>query len=566
MKTFKKITLALLLGAAVAVSCKQTEPTYTITADRVTISDVAANAPGAEVIVVKTDAPYWIVTTPDWIKADPTTGVGGGRETIVTLTIASNYRNETTETKPRSGMVKFSGGMTSLSVPVNQLGYTPHFDPSLGIGGIPNIDEFRDFVNAVNDGESIIRWMNAYGEIELQADLDLAEMSADWTPIGNVESTGTGNNSCKLKGNTFAGKFNGGGHTLKNFNVTKKVGDVAQGAAFGLFGGLENAVIKDLTVETNFNVSAVATDGLADIGVIAGAVDCSTIENVKVKGKITSTGTEGGMRLAIGGIAGSIFSRYDATEGVARDSYIKNCEVDAEVNIDCGGNAANGAGGAMYGGIVAFSTNVKDDSRIHIENCTNSGTMTVKLGRCSGICPTANYGTIIQGCTNNADQVNTIGDGRVGQICCNLAAASAVIDCVNNGDLTTTGSSTTAGALVALIGQDTAYIEGGTRIANTGTILGCNAKYLSLLCANTTKIDHASNVILSGKLGLYKADGNHEMYPVNSSNIMEYVGYIADDVKPKYTNITYVSEGPEPETPEKDGGITDLDPVNDTWD
>ena len=75
-----------------------------------------------------------------------------------------------------------------------------------------------------------------------------------------------------------------------------------------------------------------------------------------------------------------------------------------------------------------------------------------------------------------------------------------------------------------------------------------------------------SNVILSGKLGVYKADGNHEMYPVNSSNIMEYIGYINAAYKEKVTNITYVSEGPEPETPEKDGGITDLDPVNDTWD
>ena len=228
----------------------------------------------------------------------------------------------------------------------------------------------------------------------------------------------------------------------------------------------------------------------------------------------------------------------------------------------------------MYGGIAAFATNVKDNSRIHIENCVNNGTLTTDIGRCSGILPTANYGTIVQGCTNNASQVNNNGNGRIGQIVCNLSTNSAVIDCVNTGDLTTTGASTTAGALVALIGDDTVYVEGGERCCNTGTILGCNTKYLSLICANTTKTDHISNVILSGKLGVYKADGNHEMYDVNSANIMQFIGYIAAEYKDRVTNITYVKDpgtvpGPddpdEPDSPDKNGGIDGLDLIDDNW-
>ena len=228
----------------------------------------------------------------------------------------------------------------------------------------------------------------------------------------------------------------------------------------------------------------------------------------------------------------------------------------------------------MYGGIAAFATNVKDNSRIHIENCVNNGTLTTDIGRCSGILPTANYGTIIQGCTNNATQVNNNADGRIGQICCNLSEQSAVIDCVNTGDLTTTGNNTTAGALVALIGNKTASIEGGARCCNTGTILGCNTKYLSLLAANNNAFDHISNVILSGKLGVYKADGNHEMFDVNSGNIMEFIGYIAPAYAEAITNITYVSDpgtipGPddpeEPDSPDKNGGIDGLDLIDDTW-
>ena len=203
------------------------------------------------------------------IKADPNTGVGGGKSTIVTLTIASNYKNESTDTYPRSGNVVFSGGKTSLTIPVSQLGHKGYIDPSLGIGGIPDINEFRDFIAAVNEGGSITRWMNPVGEVELQADLDLAELSAGWVPIGAVEQTGNGNNACKPVGNAFTGKFNGGGHTLRNFHVSKNLEDVANGATFGLFGVLDHAVVKDLHIETDFTVSA---NGTADVGVVAGTV------------------------------------------------------------------------------------------------------------------------------------------------------------------------------------------------------------------------------------------------------------------------------------------------------
>ena len=73
MNLRKILPLSLLVGALLAGSCTQ-ESLYTITADRAAISDVAANTPGVEAIVVTTDAPYWIVTTPSWITADPDSG------------------------------------------------------------------------------------------------------------------------------------------------------------------------------------------------------------------------------------------------------------------------------------------------------------------------------------------------------------------------------------------------------------------------------------------------------------------------------------------------------------
>lgn len=557
MKTFHSITLALLAGAVMAVSCNKQEPVYTITADRASIMEIAANNPGIEAMIITTDAPYWIVMTPDWISPSAIHGVGGG-SSIVTFTIAPNYKNEATTTLARSGEIKFSGGKTSLIIPVSQLGHEAYIDPSQSIGGIPNVEEFLDFVEAVNEGDATIRWMNSDFEIELLADIDLSGVT-EWTPIGNVEKSGNGNNASKATGNAFTGVFNGGGHTIRNFNATANVGE--QGS-WGLFGYLDHATVKDLNVEANINVTA---SGMADIGVIAGTVYCSTVENVKVTGSITSTGTTSTKRFSVGGIAGFIFSVYDLSEGKSYDSYIKDCEVTATVDIDCGSNTANGAGGAMYGGIVAFATNVKDDSRNHIENCVNNGTMNVKLGRCSGIVPTCNYGTIVKGCTNNASQFNTIAAGRIGQIVCNLSVNSAIIDCVNNGDLTTTDPATTTSAIAALVGDDSVYIEGGERIANTGTILGRNATYLGFIGANMTHFDHISDVILSGRLGLYDEGGNHQMYAVNSSNIMSYIGKIGSGYDDKISNITYIISGPEPETPSEGGSISDLDPVDDTW-
>ena len=547
MKMRKILALSLILGAALATSCNPEKAIYNITADRDAITDVVANSPGSEAIMVTTDAPYWIVTTPSWVKATPTKGVGGGKSTIVTLAIDSNYKNETTTTAPRSGEIEFSGGKASLKIPVNQLGHTAVIDPSMSIGGIPDKYEFLDFVEAVNDGSSLIRWTNEAGEVELLTDIDLSDLDDAWVPIGAVESSGNGNYECRPTGSPFSEVFNGGGHTIRNFKETVVL---TEGQTYGLFGALVDATVKNLNIEADLTISA---KGTADAGVLAGTVYCSTIENVKVNARITSSGTTvNNKRFTIGCIAGFAYSYFSAEDGTAHDTSIKDCEVTATVQMDCGNNTAAGANGTMYAGIAAFCTSNKGASRTRIENCVHNGTMTMKTGRSSGIVASATYGTIIQGCTNNASQVNTMVNARIAQVCCYIAAESGVIDCVNTGDLTTSDAQTHAAALVALAGDDTCFIEGGTRVANTATIIGNYPKFTGLLCANMNKFDHISDVILDGKTGLYKEDGNHVINPVNATNYMDYIGNIADAYKPKVTNITYVGSGTDPVIPTPD--------------
>ncbi len=392
--------------------------------------------------------------------------------------------------------------------------------------------EFAAFASRVNDGDQAA----AKANVTLTSDIDFSGLDS-WTPVGYATSSGNGNNASAAQGPVFSGVFDGAGHILRNFKYTV---DVSDGRTWGLFGYVYKATLKNFTVEADMTFSA---SGTADAAIVAGTANSSTIENVQVTGKVTSPGASvSGKRFAIGGIAGFAFSTVSA------DCIIEDCTVTATVEADGGSNLANGATGAMYGGIAGFCTNAKNDSRVRITNCVNNGTMTVKLGRCSGIAATANYGTIIKGCTNNASQFNTVANGRAGQIVCNLSVNSGVIDCQNNGDITTTDPKTTTGGLIALMGDKTCYLEGGDRVANTATIISgfdpstdaSNRRFSGLICANFSAIDHVSNVKVGGSLGVYNAGGSPEMFEINDENFMTYVGVINSSYTSKVTGLSYV--------------------------
>jgi hypothetical protein len=192
----------------------------------------------------------------------------------------------------------------------------------------------------------------------------------------------------------------------------------------------------------------------------------------------------------------------------------------------------------MYGGIVAFATsNSGAEGRVTINNCVNNGDMNVTLGRCSGICPTANCSTIVEKCTNNGNQVNAFLDGRLANIVCNLAANSSVIDCVNNGNVEATNpeyKGTIAG-LVALMGNDTCSIEGG---ANYGTIKAPATvqEAHGLLVAYFNKFIYAKDIVASGRMFI---DGKE--VEITESNYMKNIGRINSAYAAKITNITWVA-------------------------
>ena len=361
--------------------------------------------------------------------------------------------------------------------------------------------------------------------------------NATLTPIGNVSSAGNANNASSPTGNAFSGTFDGGNHTVKNFsaNVT-----VADNGVYGLFGYVQNATIKNLSVEADLTLKAAAT---ADAGVLAGTVAGSTIENVTVNATLTVPGADvDNKRFTVGGIAGFVFGTPDAP------SLIKDCTVTATATVESGKNTKNGATCVHYGGIVGFSTTASGVTEIActLDHCVNNGTITAKSGRSAGIVAAANLATLIRNCVNNATHTNSFANARIAQIVCNLGNYSGVVDCTNNGDLTTTDAKTTTGGMVALFNGDETYLEGGT---NTGTIItgfdpstdGNNRNFSGIIGANINKFKHVKDFVVSGKYGHYKGAEAPEMATITAENFRDYIGYRTEANEAKITGLTYVA-------------------------
>ena len=527
MKQIFKSIVALLCCGAIFASCEQEAPKAEMSADLTSIEVEAQNP--EEVAVTLTANTSWLLTTPKWVSASATYGSGN---TILIFTVEPNYKNETTSTLARQGEIKISGGgaLTGkgvvITIPITQEGYT-YVDPNPSLGGIPDVDEFVDFIKAANSGGPLKRWTAENGDVVLLADINLSNANIDWQKMADDTEVTNGNNSCEVLGTPFTGVFDGDNHKITGFNPTVELG---ANKTFGLFCAVRGATIKNVELEGTMNISAT---GQADAGMLVGTAYNSTISNVKVNGSLVSTGTTKSNRFSLGGICGYAFSENDV------NTVIDGATVNVEVNAVGGTNLSNGGAGAMYGGIVGFATavNAADKSIVIVKNCVNNGNMNVTLGRCSGIVATANTGTTMQDCTNNGNQVNKITDGRLGNIVCNMAHYTKMINCVNNGDIDATaeGYKGTVGGLLALTGSETCLeITGGGNYGTIRTVSTVGEKYRGLLWANHNRKTPTSGLVASGRLFI---DGVE--VEINASNYMQYLGW---NTYPEILqNITWVA-------------------------
>lgn len=526
MKNTIKTFFALICFAALFSCTDQMQDDAVksvITADVTSINEIQAQNP-SEVSVSISSNINWIVETPEWVTPSAIFGSGNS---IISFTFASNYKNETTTTQPRSGEIKISGGGTTtgdgvtLIIPVTQSGFT-YVDPSTPIGNIPNVDEFIKFLKAIMAGNEPTKWMDDNGEVVLASDIDLSGVEYDWT--AHVSAVKNANNDCNVTGPAFTGVFNGNGYKITGFNPDVTL---ESGMTFGLFPAINGATIKDVELTGEMKISA---KDVADAGMLVGTAFNSTVKNVTVKGKIISTGGEtDNKRFALGGVCGFACARDDA------NTVFDNCVSDVVAEAVSGANTKNGATCCMYGGIIGFSTTPKDiPSRVQVKNCVNNGNMNVSLGRCSGIVGTANCGTAFENCTNNGNQVNAFGNARLANIVCFISQDCSMLNCVNNGDLETTAEkyNGTAGGLLALSGHSTVTVEGG---GNYGTIKTTSETTTNrgLLWAYLNNQATAKNIVASGRLFI---DGVEVV--INETNYMEQVGRINSN---NVSGITWVA-------------------------
>lgn len=406
---------------------------------------------------------------------------------------------------------------------------------TLGTVAISTPDQLVAFAAAVNAGGE-----EAAAKAVLTQDIDMKDVA--WTPIGNGAYT-TAN---AMTGPAFQGTFDGQGYALKNLQLA--YGGSAANTAYGLFGVLDGATVRNLTVGAALGdasaLKVTASGGTAEVGVIAGVCRDANVSDCVNYAKIEYDGTSAARVSAA--MVGFIFSETEGTKLERLQNY-------GAVEADTHGNSANGGNTAIHmAGICGFATgNATNKICNDIAYCDNYGNITSNSARSSGIVAAANTYTRINSCVNHGNQLNTCGTtGRLGNITCITGTGCSMTDCINNGNLVSTGGAR-CGGLLSLANHATNSFSGCanygeivTDDANRGVFFGYSAYATSWI-----------NCIAGGKVGVYNGGttvydsyGENEQVrylgvqkatdPINADNITYLIGSSSggsggdDDVEP----------------------------------
>lgn len=404
-------------------------------------------------------------------------------------------------------------------------------DPN--IGGIPDAKEFKDFAAAVNEGRSISRWLNASGEVELLADIDLG--GEEWVPVGNATVT-TGH---AITGSAFTGVFDGKNHTVDNFKVT--VPSTGANATAGLFGTVSQATVKNLVIGDKVVIKNESVTGFVTMGGAVGFASESTLENIDSKAKLQSNAGKDNVRLVIGGVVGTMFSSETAS------SIAKNLHGHATFDVTNTVNTKNGGTGIHVGGVIGFTDGKDfDNFPTKIENTTNYSSFSVQATRTGGVVGTMNGKSAAEGCVNNGNiscTDVTASNSRPAGIVSAMGGSTSLKNCTNYGDVCfPVAGDQTHGYAAGLVGQvnGVATIDG---CATYGTIQSdrwfATEKFMGIVSAsfngNTVTV---SNCILGGKIGPYVPTTEAPLITLTAENFEQYYTLTAAN---RYANVTYTN-------------------------
>ena len=314
--------------------------------------------------------------------------------------------------------------------------------PSSGDGDVDNpflistaaeLAWFRDYVNGtiVNEGEKD-KTTHPSASATLTADIDLSKFchAADgtkytdepsWTPIGNSN-------------NKYQGTFDGNDKTISNLYIN------ATSNYTGFFGYAVDCRIKNIT----FDNAKVKSTNIYGTGILAGAFEKCTIENIKILANCSVEGTEN-----TGGIAG------------AGAGNISNCENRAMVN---GTNKVGGIVGNYYDNTISSCANYGAVTGTEyavggivgyfgsgtMQNSANYGDISgaVVVGNLIGYALTFNLNNVLG--VGNVTATNQKGGLLVGESNDPRSTAAGVLAYNNNAKLTINGTEQTGEAVKAI--------------------------------------------------------------------------------------------------------------------
>lgn len=402
------------------------------------------------------------------------------------------------------------------------------FVPTGVSNGIWNASDMQAFAQAVNDGGDISRFCNEAGDVVLMNDIDMSAVTS-WTPIGAPTTVTNANTACSYTGPAFKGVFDGQDHCIYNFKQAVKV---AANGTWGIFGVLDGATVKNLTLgkaDDKISKVTISAAGQADAGILVGTLyNGASIQEVTNYIPLDVKGTDtDNKRMACGVFAGFMCS----TDKASCLDKLVNC---APITLGSGKNTKNGATGVSIGAIAGFCTGA-GTAKTQIENCLNEGDLTGACGRSSGIAATMNAKTIMRYCVNRGDQFNSFVNGRIANLTCIMGSGCVMDDCTNYGDVVTSDSQTTTAGMIALLNNDNVVVTGG---GNYGKVIGGNEQYHGLLVANFSKFQSVSGVYVGGSCGTYSSDGNHKMHELNKDNWIKHIGSCSEANMAKVTKLS----------------------------
>ena len=193
---------------------------------------------------------------------------------------------------------------------------------------------------------------NPDGKYILMCDIRIPE-GVNWTPIGDADSP-------------FKGTFDGNGCKVLGLNINVEE-DEAENVGF--FGVTDGATVSNLTfVDAKVNGSTDYLTGTSNVGVLAGLVKNSTINNCHVQGGEVSG------YAAAGGLIGAVDDSDPLSTISKGNTVVTDCSTDVDVE-------------SMYfaGGLIGYVNSCDDRSEDHrgivnksltVRNCHTSGSAT----------------------------------------------------------------------------------------------------------------------------------------------------------------------------------------------